>query len=101
MKASKLNNKIDIMIEDDLSTKNLSLDSKIDDKNKYKDWRQILSADNKHVRLPLLMAIMNKPDNSVIEKLYNLCIKSKHIKIDRYKNMISTTKKPQEIHNNL
>ena len=101
MKASKLNIKIYITIEDDVSRKNFFSKLKIDDKDKCKDLRQTLNADNEHVRLPLLMDIMNNSDNSEIEKLYNLCIESKHIKIVRHKNMIPTTKKLQEIHDNL
>ena len=101
MEVFKLNNGIDITIEDDLPTKNLFSDLGIDDKNKCEDLGQIFTADNEHERLPPLMTIINNPDNSEIEKFYDPCIESKYTKIVRYKKMTPTTKKLQKIHANL
>ena len=98
VETSKLNNKIDIIIENDFLTKNLSSNSGMDDKDKCKNMGQNLIVNNKHEKLPLLKAIINKTDSSEIEKLCNTCIESKHIKIIRYKKMILTTRKLQKIH---
>lgn len=89
----QLNNRIDITLEDDLPTKNLSSDLGIDNKDECKNLGQIFTVDNKHERLLPLMAIINDPDNCEIKKLYNLYIKSKYTKIIRYKKMTLTTKK--------
>ena len=101
MEISKLDNEINITIEDDLLTENLSSDSGMDDKDRCKDMGQTLNANNKHERLSPLMAIINNPDNSEIKKLWDSYIKSKHTKIVRHKKMTPTTRKLQEIHANL
>ena len=93
MEASKLNDGIDITVEDDLSTKNLFSNSGMNDKDKCKDLEQTFTADDKHERLPSLMVIINNPDSSEIEKLCDFCIKSKYTKIIRYIKMTLTTRK--------
>ena len=93
MEASKLDNGIDITIEDDLSTNNLSFDSEMDDKDECKNLRQILIADDKHERLPPLMTIINDVNSSEIKKLCELYIEIKYTKIVRHKKMTPTTRK--------
>ena len=93
MEVSKLNDGIDIMIEDDLLTKNLSFDSGMDDKDKCEDLEQTFIADDKYERLPPLMVIINNLDSSEIEKLCDLYIESKYTKIVRHKKMTPTTRK--------
>ena len=101
VEPSKLNNGIDIIIEDDLLIENLSSDSEIDNKDKCKDLGQIFTTNNEHERLSPLIAIINNSDNDEIEKLYNPCSENMHIKTVRYKKMTPTTRKLQEIHADL
>lgn len=61
METSKFNDKIDITIKDDYSIKDIFFDLKRDDKNKYKDLRQTVIANNKYKRLSILMIIINNP----------------------------------------
>ena len=100
VEASTLNNRIDITIEDDHSTKNLSSNQGTDNEKIYKDLGRILTADNKHRRHLQLMIIFNDPENIEIKKLCIFYIESKYRKIIRHKNMTSTTKKLQEIYAN-
>ena len=97
----KLNDKIEIMIEDDHLTEDLPFDLEMDEKDKYEDLGQTLIADHKHERLSPLMAIINDPNSSEIEKLCDLCIESKYTKIVRYKKLTPTTRKLQKIHADL
>ena len=101
VEAFKLNDGIDITIEDDLLTENLSSDLGIDDKDKCKYLGQTLTIDNKYERFPPLIVIINNPNSSEIEKLCDPCIESKHTKVVRHKEMTLTTKKLQEIHADL
>ena len=101
MEVSKLNNRIDITIKEDLSTKNLFSDSRIDDKDKSEDLRQILIANEEHERLSPLMANINNFDSSKIETLCDPYIERKYTKIVRHKKTTPTPRKLQEIHVNL
>lgn len=96
MEVSKLNDKIDITIEDNHITKNLSSNSGKDNKDEYKNLRQTLTTNNRYKRPPLLLLMVlisniNNFNNSKIKKSYNLYIKSKYIKIVSYKKMALTT----------
>lgn len=85
VKVSKLNDKIDIIIEDDYITKDLSSNLAKNDDNKYNNLKQTLIANNKYKKpsLLLFMALIsniNDFDNSKIKKLYNLYIENKYTK---------------------
>ena len=104
VKASKLNDGIDIIIKDNYITEDFSFNLKKD--NKEKNLGQTVPGNDKYERFPLFIVIIsntntNNYDNSKIERLFDLCIESKYTKIVRYKKMILITWKLQEIYTDL
>ena len=60
VEVSKLNKRIDIMIEDDHTIKYPVSNLGMDDENEYKNLGQIFTAENKHEKsFPLMITISN------------------------------------------
>ena len=93
VESSKRNDGIDITIEDDLLTNDLSSDSGMNNKDECQDLGKTLIADNRHERHLLLIDIINHPNIGEIETLCDSLIESKYTKIVRHNKITLNTRK--------